>query len=176
VPWREVSKMDARREFVRLAGLEGANRRELRRRFGIHPDAGSVRRGWSGDAPELADRSRRPHSSPARTAEATEPAIVAIRDAHPGMGARKLAHCVKRDGVRPPAVLAVHEVLRRHGPILPPQGAGSADQRFEKEAANLLWQMDFKGWIRLASRDLMVPRFDGHGGYAASLSACSGVL
>ena len=23
---------------------------------------------------------------------------------------------------------------------------------------------------------LMVPRFDGHGGYAASLSACSGVL
>jgi hypothetical protein len=23
---------------------------------------------------------------------------------------------------------------------------------------------------------MMVPRFDGHGGYAASLSACSGVL
>ena len=88
VPWREVSKMDARREFVRLAGLEGANRRELGRRFGIHPDTGyKWLRRWSGDAPELADRSRRPHSSPARTAEATEAAIVAIRDAHPAWGA-----------------------------------------------------------------------------------------
>ena len=35
VPWQEVSKMDARREFVRLAGLEEANRRELCRRLGI---------------------------------------------------------------------------------------------------------------------------------------------
>jgi Homeodomain-like domain len=40
VPWQEVSKMDARGEFVRLAGLEGANQRELCRCFGIHPDTG----------------------------------------------------------------------------------------------------------------------------------------
>jgi hypothetical protein len=32
MPWREVSKMDERREFVRLAMQEGANRRELCRR------------------------------------------------------------------------------------------------------------------------------------------------
>jgi len=30
--------MDQRREFVRLAMQAGANRRELCRRFGIHPD------------------------------------------------------------------------------------------------------------------------------------------
>jgi hypothetical protein len=29
MPWREVSKMDERREFVRLARQEGANRRGL---------------------------------------------------------------------------------------------------------------------------------------------------
>ena len=40
MPWREVSVMDQRREFVRLAMQEGANRRELCRRFGIHPDTG----------------------------------------------------------------------------------------------------------------------------------------
>ena len=40
MPWREVSKMGEREEFVRLAGLDGANRRELCRRFGIHPDTG----------------------------------------------------------------------------------------------------------------------------------------
>jgi hypothetical protein len=35
MPWRAVSVMDERREFVRLAMMEGANRRELCRRFGI---------------------------------------------------------------------------------------------------------------------------------------------
>ncbi|MFC0242109.1 helix-turn-helix domain-containing protein, partial [Rhodopseudomonas telluris] len=37
MPWREVSVMDQRREFVRLVAQDGANRRELCRRFGIHP-------------------------------------------------------------------------------------------------------------------------------------------
>ena len=40
MPWNEVSVMDQRREFVRLALQEGANRRELCRRFGISPDVG----------------------------------------------------------------------------------------------------------------------------------------
>ena len=38
MPWKQVSAMDQREEFVRLALLEGANRRELCRRFGISPD------------------------------------------------------------------------------------------------------------------------------------------
>ena len=37
MPWQEVSMMEQRGEFVRLAMHEGVNRRELRRRFGIHP-------------------------------------------------------------------------------------------------------------------------------------------
>jgi hypothetical protein len=40
MPWREVSVMDQRREFVRLAMQGGVNRRELCRRFGISPDVG----------------------------------------------------------------------------------------------------------------------------------------
>jgi transposase-like protein len=40
MPWNEVSVMDQRREFVKLALQEGANRRELCRRFGISPDVG----------------------------------------------------------------------------------------------------------------------------------------
>jgi putative transposase len=69
----------------------------------------------------------------------------------------------------------VHEVLRRHGPILPPQGAGLADQRFEKEADNLLGQMDFKGWIRLASGERCHPPtvIDDHSRFAPCLNACA---
>jgi transposase-like protein len=40
MPWQEMSIMGERREFVRLAMQEGANRRELCRRFGISPDVG----------------------------------------------------------------------------------------------------------------------------------------
>ena len=40
MPWREVSIMNERREFVRLAMQPGVNRRELCRRFGVHPDTG----------------------------------------------------------------------------------------------------------------------------------------
>ena len=57
MPWNEVSVMDQRREFVRLAMQEGANRRELCRRFGISPDVGYkwLARTAAGDH-ELADR------------------------------------------------------------------------------------------------------------------------
>ena len=44
MPWQEVSAMEQREEFVRLASLEGANRRELFRRFGISPDTAT--NGW----------------------------------------------------------------------------------------------------------------------------------
>jgi len=65
MPWREVSVMDQRREFVRLALQEGVNRRELCRRFGISPAVAYkwLARFQAGDA-ELADQSRRPHTSP----------------------------------------------------------------------------------------------------------------
>jgi len=89
MPWREVSVMDQRREFVRLAMREGVNRRELCRRFGISPDVGYkwLRRWAAGDA-VLADRSRRPRSSPARGSAEIEVGVLAVRDAHPAWSAR----------------------------------------------------------------------------------------
>src|SRR5687767_5993731 len=66
MPWREVSIVDQRREFVRLAMQDGVNRRELCRRFGIHPDTAYKWLTRAAADEELADRSRRPHTSPAR--------------------------------------------------------------------------------------------------------------
>ena len=40
MPFHEVSRMDARLEFVMLASAEGANIRQLCRRFGISPTTG----------------------------------------------------------------------------------------------------------------------------------------
>jgi transposase InsO family protein len=172
--WREVSKMDERREFVRLALQEGANRRELCRRFGIHPATGYKWLGRGRSDEELTDRSRRPHGSPRRTAAAIEAGIVALRDLHPAWGARKLARCLEREGGACPATSTVHEILRRHGRIVAPPGGAVAHQRFEKEAPNLLWQMDFKGHIALAGGGRCHPLtiVDDHSRYAVALEAC----
>jgi len=175
MPWSEVSIVDQRREFVRLAMQEGANRRELCRRFGIHPDTGYKWLGrWESDG-ELADRSRRPHSNPTRTDGAVEALVLAVRDAHPAWGARKIARCLEREGVESPAFSTVHKILHRNGRIVAPVGGAAAQQRFEKPAPNLLWQMDFKGWVQLSdgSRCHPLTVLDDHSRYDLCLQACA---
>jgi transposase InsO family protein len=166
--------MEERREFVGLASQAGMNRRELCRRFGIHPSTGYkwLSRFAAGD--ELVDLSRRPHASPRRTAKAVEDPILTVRDAHPAWGARKIARCLERQGLHPPARSTIHEVLRRHGRIVPPCGGPAAQQRFEKPAPNLLWQMDFKGWVPLADGTRCHPLtiLDDHSRYDLCLQAC----
>ena len=153
MPWNEVSVMDQRLEFVRLALQEGANRRELCRRFGISPDVGYkwLRRWHAGDR-ELADHSRRPLVTPRRSEAVTEARVLAVRDKHPAWGARKIAHCLKRDGLAVPVPSTVHQILCRNGRVKPTASAPpNPGHRFEKEAPNLLWQMDFKGHMHLTN-------------------------
>ena len=176
MPWREVSRMDQRREFVRLAMQEGANRRELCRRFGIHPDTGyKWLARWRGGETALADHSRRPHSSPGRTEAKLEAEVLAVRDDHPAWGARKIASFLRRAGIEAPAVSTVHEILRRHDRIVPTPGGPAARLRFEKEAPNLLWQMDFKGWVQLGNgaRCHSMTVIDDHSRYVPCLKACA---
>ena len=176
MPWQEMSIMGERREFVRLAMQEGANRRELCRRFGISPDVGYkwIQRWEAGDE-ELADRSRRPHRCPGRSEAVMEEHVLAVRDAHPAWGARKIARCLENVGIAPPALSTVHGILCRHGRIKPPIASSGAYQRFEMEAPNLLWQMDFKGWVPLANQARCHPLtiVDDHSRFAVCLAACA---
>jgi transposase InsO family protein len=177
MPWREVSVMDQRREFVRLAMQEGVNRRELCRRFGVSPTVGYkwLERWSKGDA-VLADRSRRPHGSPARSEPWIEERVLAVRDVHPAWGARKIVRCLERDGHAAPAVSTVHAILRRHGRVMPPAGTpGQPYRRFEKDAPNMLWQMDFKGQMALSTGGECHPLtvVDDHSRYALCIQACA---
>ena len=179
MPWQEVSIVDQRREFVRLAMQKGANRRELCRRFGIHPDTGYKWLGrWAANE-ELADRSRRPHTSPKRTDAGIEAQILAVRDAHPAWGARKIVRVLKNGGLELPAISTVHEILRRHDRVgTPTFGGPAAKLRFEMPAPNLLWQMDFKGWVRLENESRCYPLtvVDDHSRYNLCLEACANEL
>jgi transposase InsO family protein len=169
--------MEQRREFVGLAMQEGANRRELCRRFGISADVGYkwLDRWKAGDR-GLADRSRRPRASPTRSAAELEVAVLAVRDAHPAWGARKIVRCLERQAIEPPAASTVHTILARNGRIALPAGmAGQPYQRFEKAAPNLLWQMDFKGRVLLTNGMACHPltMVDDHSRYALCLAACA---
>jgi transposase InsO family protein len=98
-----------------------------------------------------------------------------MRDLHPAWGARKIARCLEWDGLAPPARSTIHEILRRHGRIKAPEHSSKPCQRFEKEAPNLLWQMDFKGYVALANGTLCHPltMIDDHSRYALCINACA---
>lgn len=175
MPWLEVSIMDCRREFVQLAQVPETNMSELCRRFGISRQTGYK---WLGrfvaaDEAGLADCSRRPHASPGRTPAALEAEVLAVRDAHPAWGARKIVWSLAAAGVAPPAVSTVHAILARHGRIAQP-GSQRASGRFERPAPNLLWQMDFKGRTRLGAGGWCHPLtvVDDHSRFAVCLQAC----
>ena len=93
MPWQPRDLMDTKREFVQLALQEGANRRELCRRFGIGAKAAYAllaRYAQEGDG-AFKPRSRRPHVSPLRTPAAMEETLLELRRDHPAWGGRKLA-------------------------------------------------------------------------------------
>jgi transposase InsO family protein len=172
--WQEVSVADQRREFVMLASLDGANISALCERFGISRQTGHLwlRRFAAGET-AFADRSRRPWHSPRRLADAVEAQVLLVRDAHPAWGARKIAAVLRRDGITPPAVSTVHAVLARHGRVAP-DSPGRAYGSFERPTPNALWQMDFKGRVRLSGGAWLHPLtvIDDHSRFAVGLAAC----
>lgn len=148
MPWSPVTVEDQKIEFVELAAQASANMSELCRRFGISRKTGYKwlgryeRQGQAG----LEPLSRRPRHTPGRTPEALEAQVLTLRQRHPAWGGRKISHVLQRDQGVTVAPSTVTEVLRRHG-CLEERGTGlvRAWQRFEHEAPNDLWQMDFKG-------------------------------
>lgn len=178
MPFEECSIVERRGEFCRLGSRPGANKRELCRRFGVSPDTGYkwlTRYAALGEA-GLEDLSRRPLSSPSRTADAIEARVLGVRREHPAWGGRKIRKVLQNEGVAGvPAPSTITEILGRHG-LLDGPGAGErrAVQRFEHEAPNELWQMDFKGHIAMAEgRCHPLTMLDDHSRYCLELGACA---
>jgi transposase InsO family protein len=176
--WKEVSIVVLRRDFVMLAEHPGANIRELCRRFAISPTTGYkwLRRYRQDSQETFSDRSRRPRRSPRRSRRQTEQQMLSVRDAHPAWGARKIRARLQTLGqTRLPATSTIHAILRRHGRIdLSESPKHQSWQRFEHEAPNQLWQMDFKGHFALGNGARCHPLtvLDDHSRYAVCLQGC----
>jgi transposase InsO family protein len=176
MPWQEYSIMNQRQDFVAMAGQEGISLAELCRRFGISRKTGYK---WLGRAASgettFPNRSRRPHTSPGITPPAVEAAVLALREAHPAWGGRKLHQALLQQGlVQPPAPSTITAILRRHGQLTPPQRPAREYQRFEHPTPNDLWQIDFMGQPALPTgkvHPLTVQ--DDHSRFALVVAACA---
>jgi len=177
MPWSPKDLMSLRHEFVLLARQPNANIRELCRRFDISPATAYklLKRYAEQGQAGLADQSRRPRNSPARTALQMEQAIVTLREEHPAWGGRKIAarlHQLGHTDVPPPST--VTSILHRHGLISAAASATATPwQRFEHEMPNALWQIDFKGHFETpAGRCHPLTLLDDHSRFNLLLTAC----
>lgn len=181
MPWKESSRMSSRLEFALLAIAPDANMQALCQSFGVSRKTGYkwrdlyLKHGEAG----LEDRSRRPLSSPNRSSDQLEAAVLKLHGKYPCWGARKLKALLP-EGVGSPHPNTIAAILRRHGRQLVPHVdiTSPANKRFEHEAPNQLWQMDFKGHIALtnqtAGRCHPLTVLDDHSRFAVCLNACTG--
>jgi transposase InsO family protein len=178
MPWQQVTPMSQKKEFMHLAQREGANISRLCRYFQVSRKTAYKwldryrREGEAG----LREQGRRPRSSPGATPPAMEAAVLELRQAHPAWGGRKLrARLLARGWREVPAASTITAILRRHGRLDPREGDKHRPwRRFEAEAPNDLWQMDFKGHFALAQgRCHPLTVLDDYSRYALGLEACA---
>jgi transposase InsO family protein len=178
MPWPVNDLISVRLELVTLVSQPDANVRQLCRRFSVSPSMAYKWRdryealGLEG----LADQSRQPRRSPARTAASAEEQIVVLRQEHPAWGGRKLRRRLLDLGQKKvPAASTITDILHRHGLIHSQQSqAAEPFVGFERPAPNELWQVDFKGHFAMSQgRCYPLCALDDHSRYNVILAACA---
>lgn len=158
MPWKKLSLMVRRLQFVKLALKAQQSMSQLCRSFGFSRKNGYKwkRRFVQDGVRGLQDRPRHPNRSPQRTAAKWLRRIRQLRRRHRSWGAPKLAARLRKEYPRQkaPAVRTVGKWLKRMqlnrrrrsrsrwGPQLS-RGPLTVARR-----SNQVWTVDFKGWFR----------------------------
>src|SRR5688572_14998419 len=175
MPWRTITPMSQRHEFVVLAAQGGLAMKELCCRFGISRKTGYkwLQRYREGGAAALQDRSRRPKRSPAMVSPEVAAEVMALRLKYPVWGGRKLRRRLQDiGGTAVPSASTCTEILRR-GNLLSGLRSPGPLQRFERGSPNELWQMDHKGDFATQSGQRCYPLtvLDDHSRFNVVLAA-----
>lgn len=177
MPWESRTVLQQRRDFIAIVNTPGITLAEAARRFGISRECARTWRDRHrrGGLEALEDLSRRPARSPDRLDASVEDAIVRLRTAHPAWGPRKIARLLVVDRVGRAAPSTVVAVLRRHGLIGPRTPRPASAGRFERDAPNSLWQMDYKGPVVTRDGATWHPLtvIDDHSRYAIAVRCCA---
>jgi transposase InsO family protein len=175
--WRVSTVIDERRELVRAVMFGEEQVATASRRLGVSRQTAYK---WLGRAKQegdagLLDRSRRPRVSPRQTPPEVEERVCELRRRHPAWGGRKLHHRLKALGMETvPSPSAITDILSRNGLLKADRRLKRNWQRFEAEAPNQMWQMDFKGDFALpGGRCHTLTVLDDHSRFNVCLQACS---
>jgi transposase InsO family protein len=171
VPEQRIAPVHA----VRTAGLSVA---EAARRYGVSRRTAHkwlARHDADPDAP-LADRSRRPHHSPARTPGGVERAVLEARDEY-GRGPRELRALLEAEGRPAPPARTIAAIPRRHGRLAPaaaPPAEAPPPRRFGRPEPDRLWRLDFKGPVEVCRRRVVpLSVLDDHSRYLLAPVPCA---
>lgn len=173
MPWEEKTVAQMREEFINMVQQGNYSMTEICRQFGVSRKTGYkwLERYKAGEG--LEDKSRAPLHQANKTSRETELLILSLREEHPAWGPRKLKRRLADLGYSGlPAVSTVAEILRRNGQISEQESRKHRPiKRFEKEQANELWQMDFKGQFPLMDGSQCFPLtlLDDHSRFRSAL-------
>lgn len=165
MPWREITVMSQRLEFVRRVLQRRESMAELCEEFRVSEKTGYkwMARFRGNGAAGLDDRSHAPHHVH-RMADMIATELLAIRHAHPTWGPRKLlAYAAARDTACAwPAASSVGALLKRAGLVRPHRvrAARSTTRNWGQSSAvapNDVWTADFKGQFRLGTGPYCYP-------------------
>ena len=156
MPWKELSVVSIREEFVLRALEPSVKLAAICREYGISRKTGYkwIERYKKNGVLALRDLSRRPRTSPLAVEPEVVVDLVAIRNAHPRWGARKLIWALERSGAKSiPSERTVNRILERCGLMVkrrlhPKPSFASAKPKVLADAPNALWTSDYKGWWR----------------------------
>lgn len=157
MPWRELEPMEQRLELIREYESGLLTMTELAAQYGVSRKTAYkwLERYGQDGMRGLADRSRRPHTSPQALPSEVVEAVIAFRRRHPTWGAKKVVRVLRRQQpeVPWPARSTAAGWLHARGLIAArrppaPRRAGSRAPLTPATAPNEVWTTDFKGEFR----------------------------
>jgi transposase InsO family protein len=179
MPWKEATVMSQKEQFIENALKKDRPFKELCAEFKISRETGYklLNRYEKEGLKGLESKSRAPRHSPLKTPRELEEKILKIRVNYPTWGGRKIYSFLLKEGVKDlPAPSTISDILKRNGYISKEESLKrQALGRFEREHANELWQMDFKGKFQLATKQSCFPLtiIDDHSRFSPCIKACA---
>lgn len=165
MPWRDISHMSERLDFVKACLNRSEHIVSICDRFGISEKTGQkwLKRFREGGLEALEDRSHSPLTHKGKIAPEVRDRILGLKKKYPLYGPEKIhdwlvIHEPRELGMRWPAVSSIGALLKRSGLVrrkrrryMPLERADLDSVRTRPTEPNMVWTADFKGEFRLKS-------------------------
>ena len=142
------------RDLAVLQVLDGVSKSQVARECGASRQSvhSWVTRYEALGLPGLADRSRRPLTSPTEVSPTVVAMVCELRRVYPRWGAQRITHELTLRGVdAPPSRSSAYRILIRHGLVAAQQQNHKRKyRRWQRDAPMQLWQIDIMGGVFLA--------------------------